>query len=105
MCRVSFLDRANIGNAKIAGMADDLNLHGMQYNVAVTTFFISYGLLEVPSNIILKMMRPARWIAILLLAVSKRNSAQLTIRNRVSLSLTSRLVGDSHDAHGSRLDV
>lgn len=66
---MSFLDRSNIGNAKIAGMEEDLQLTGHQYNVAVTVFFIPYALLEVPSNIILKMMRPSQWIAIMLLAV------------------------------------
>lgn len=55
-------------------MEDDLNLQGMQYNVTVTTFFISYGLLEVPSNIVLKLMRPSRWIAILLFSVCSSRS-------------------------------
>lgn len=40
---VAFIDRSNIGNARIAGMEEDLNLQGMQYNIAVTMFFVSYG--------------------------------------------------------------
>ena len=32
---VAFVDRSNIGNAKIAGMTEDLGLHGLQYNIAV----------------------------------------------------------------------
>jgi len=63
---VAFIDRSNIGNAKIAGMTDELKMSGMQYNTAVTLFFVPYTLLEVPSNIILKMMRPSHWIAILM---------------------------------------
>jgi hypothetical protein len=55
-----------VGNAKIAGLTKDLNMHGLQYNTAVTLFFVPYTLLEVPSNIILKLMRPSRWIAILM---------------------------------------
>lgn len=31
---LSFLDRSNIGNARIAGMDEDLNLTGSQYNIA-----------------------------------------------------------------------
>jgi hypothetical protein len=42
-------------------MNKDLNLVGMQYNIALTVFFLPYALLEVPSNIILKMMRPSLW--------------------------------------------
>ncbi|KAL2785962.1 major facilitator superfamily domain-containing protein [Aspergillus keveii] len=64
----SFLDRSNIGNAKIAGMTEDLNLRGNQYNIALTVFFFPYALFEVPSNVILKIMRPSRWIAIMVLA-------------------------------------
>lgn len=33
---LAFLDRGNIGNAKIAGMMEDLNLTGGQYNIALT---------------------------------------------------------------------
>jgi len=63
---VAFIDRSNIGNAKIAGMTEELKMSGMQYNTAVTLFFVPYTLLEVPSNIVLKMMRPSHWMAILM---------------------------------------
>ncbi|TFY79899.1 hypothetical protein EWM64_g4113 [Hericium alpestre] len=59
---LSFLDRSNVGNARIAGMAADLNLFGLRYNIAAAIFFIPYSLIEVPSNVILKLMRPSRWI-------------------------------------------
>ena len=55
-----------VGNAKIAGMSTDLNLYGMRYNAALTIFFVSYILFEVPSNIMLKLMRPSYWLTILL---------------------------------------
>lgn len=47
-------------------MTDDLKMSGSQYNTAVTLFFVPYTLLEVPSNIVLKMMRPSYWMAILM---------------------------------------
>jgi hypothetical protein len=49
-------------------MTKDLNMYGLQYNTAVTIFFVPYTLLEVPSNIILKKMRPSYWMAILMFA-------------------------------------
>jgi MFS family permease len=55
-----------VGNANVAGLTKDLGLHGLQYNTAVTLFFVPYTILEVPSNIVLKMMRPSRWITILM---------------------------------------
>ncbi|KAL4780643.1 major facilitator superfamily domain-containing protein [Aspergillus varians] len=43
---LSFLDRSNIGNAKIAGLADDLNLSSSQYEWLLTAFYITYILFE-----------------------------------------------------------
>ncbi|KAB8238727.1 ankyrin repeat protein [Aspergillus alliaceus] len=42
---VSHLDRANIGNAKIEGMMDDLGLDGIQWNIVLSVFFVLYVLL------------------------------------------------------------
>ncbi|KAF8459576.1 major facilitator superfamily domain-containing protein [Terfezia claveryi] len=39
---LSFLDRSNIGNARIAGMEEDLNLKGDQYEWLLTSFYITY---------------------------------------------------------------
>ncbi|KAJ5156602.1 hypothetical protein N7492_009405 [Penicillium capsulatum] len=64
---VSHLDRANIGNAKIAGLTEDLGLTGIQYNIALSLFFIPYILLEVPSNMLLKnFSRPSVYLGILI---------------------------------------
>lgn len=63
--RLAYLDRSNIGNARIAGMYEDLELYGLRYNTALTVFFVPYALFEVPSNIVLKMLRPSIWISIL----------------------------------------
>ncbi|OQE20156.1 hypothetical protein PENFLA_c017G01681 [Penicillium flavigenum] len=64
---ISHLDRANIGNAKILGLAEDLGLSGIQYNIALSLFFVPYILLEVPSNIILKRFtRPSIYLGILI---------------------------------------
>jgi hypothetical protein len=39
---LSFLDRGNIGNAKIQGLTEDLKLTGTQYNWCLTVFFFTY---------------------------------------------------------------
>lgn len=65
---LSYMDRSNIGNARIAGMNDELGLTPEQYNIALTVFFFPYALFEVPSNIVLKLMRPSRWMTILVIS-------------------------------------
>ncbi|PYH45334.1 putative MFS transporter [Aspergillus saccharolyticus JOP 1030-1] len=59
----SFLDRVNIGNARLYGMEEDLGLVGNQYQVAVSILFVTYCLFEVPSNLVIKKLRPSRYIA------------------------------------------
>ncbi|KAI9843963.1 MAG: hypothetical protein M1837_006004 [Sclerophora amabilis] len=60
---VSFLDRINIGNARIEGLEEELQMAGSDYNVALQIFFVPYILLEVPSNIILKRIAPSTWLS------------------------------------------
>ena len=50
MYLLSYIDRANIGNAKEGGMQKDLHLSSGQYSLALIVFFITYVLFEVPSK-------------------------------------------------------
>ncbi|KAL4809465.1 major facilitator superfamily domain-containing protein [Aspergillus unguis] len=59
----AFLDRINIGNARLLGMEDDLDMQGHQYNIALFVFFIPYILFEVPSNMLLKKIKPSWWLS------------------------------------------
>ncbi|KAK4248352.1 major facilitator superfamily domain-containing protein [Corynascus novoguineensis] len=43
---LAFLDRGNIGNARIAGMANDLGLDTNRYNWLLNMFYISYVIAE-----------------------------------------------------------
>lgn len=46
-------------------MNKDLALTPAQYNMCLTVFFFPYAMFEVPSNIVLKLMRPSLWMATL----------------------------------------
>jgi sugar phosphate permease len=61
-----FLDRINIGNARIQGLGDDLDVNrGVRFNWALSIFYIVYLLVEVPSNIILKRVGPRYYLPFL----------------------------------------
>ncbi|OAP62100.1 hypothetical protein AYL99_04303 [Fonsecaea erecta] len=64
---LSFLDRSNVGNARIEGLATDLNMTGDQYLTGLTLYFIGYVLFEVPCNLILKIWKPKLWLPTLTL--------------------------------------
>ncbi|OAQ66151.2 MFS transporter [Pochonia chlamydosporia 170] len=59
----SFVDRVNLGNARLYGLEEDLNLTTSQFQVAISIFFVTYMFFEVPSNLVLKLFTPRRWIA------------------------------------------
>jgi sugar phosphate permease len=50
--------RTNIGNARLAGMEDDLGMSGRDYNMSLTIFFISYALAEPVTNVLIKRLTP-----------------------------------------------
>ncbi|KAJ5999578.1 hypothetical protein N7451_007388 [Penicillium sp. IBT 35674x] len=53
-----FIDRANIGNAKLAGFTKDLGLEGYDYNIVLSIFYVAYILFEIPSNLACKWIGP-----------------------------------------------
>ncbi|KAI4592637.1 hypothetical protein KJ359_010539 [Pestalotiopsis sp. 9143b] len=59
MYLLSYMDRTNIGNAKIGGMEEDLGLDSNKYSISLVVFFIGYVLWEVPSNMILARAKPS----------------------------------------------
>jgi MFS family permease len=71
-----YLDRSNIGNAKVlnASTHNDLlsetHMTAYQYTIALMVFLIAYMVFEVPSNYFLKRLSPSRWIAFLMLSWS-----------------------------------
>ncbi|EMR62219.1 putative mfs transporter protein [Eutypa lata UCREL1] len=60
---LAFLDRVNIANARSFHLLEDLGMEGgLQYNTALTIFFVPYIIFEVPSNILLKRFSPKVWL-------------------------------------------
>lgn len=68
---LSFLDRVNIGNAKIQGLTEDLHMTGSDYNVALLILFIPFIIFEIPSNFVMRKLRPSTWLSILLFGCGK----------------------------------
>ena len=63
---LAFLDRANMGNAKIAGLTRDLNLTTAQFNATLTIFFVSYSVFEPLTNVLLKRYRPTVFLPVIM---------------------------------------
>lgn len=64
---LAFIDRINIGNARLQGLEKDLKMKGQDYNVALFVFFIPYILVEVPSNILIRKIAPSMWLSTIMI--------------------------------------
>ncbi|PVI05564.1 pantothenate transporter liz1 [Periconia macrospinosa] len=68
MYLLSYMDRTNIGNAKIAGMQTDLGLSSNEYSVALVVFFVTYVVFEAPSNMLLIRIKPSIYLPSIMIA-------------------------------------
>ncbi|KAH9018670.1 MFS general substrate transporter [Lactarius pseudohatsudake] len=53
---LSFLDRTNIGNARVAGLTRSLDMSSKQFSIALTITYIPYILMQLPMNLIMKRL-------------------------------------------------
>ncbi len=58
----NFVDRSNVGNAKVAGLTTDLKLDGNKFNIALAIFYITYIASEIPSNMALRKFGAKFWL-------------------------------------------
>lgn len=70
---LAFIDRINIGNARIQGMEKDLNMTGQDYNIALCVFFLLYITCEVPSNLLLRKIAPSTWLSLIMVCWGTMN--------------------------------
>jgi hypothetical protein len=58
-----------ISAARIAGMNQELGFNiGDRYSIALLVFFITYFIFEIPSNVVLRKVGAANWLAFLCMA-------------------------------------
>ncbi|KAI8145520.1 major facilitator superfamily domain-containing protein [Fennellomyces sp. T-0311] len=81
----SFLDRVNIGHAKLGGIMEDLNISENTYFWSLSIFFVGYVIFEVPSNLFLKFMGPRKWIALIMIVWGSIMAAMAAVKNGAGL--------------------
>ncbi|KAF1839119.1 MFS general substrate transporter [Decorospora gaudefroyi] len=94
MYLLAFLDRVNIANANVFGLSEDLDLlQNNRYNTALVIFFVPYILLEIPSNILLKKMKPRVWLSICMFGFGLVTMLQGFVQNYAGLLVTRFFLG------------
>ncbi|KEF63548.1 uncharacterized protein A1O9_01526 [Exophiala aquamarina CBS 119918] len=61
---ICLLDRANLGAANIAGMAQELGLNeGMRYSIITLVFFPTYIVFEIPATLLIRWVSPRLFLS------------------------------------------
>ena len=89
---VSYLDRVNVGFAKLQ-MLQDLNLSETAYGLGAGIFFIGYFLFEVPSNVILHRVGARIWIARIMVTWGVISAAMMFVTSATSFYVVRFLLG------------
>ncbi|WP_345816484.1 MFS transporter [Paraburkholderia sp. PREW-6R] len=89
---VSYLDRSNIGFAKLQ-MQSELALSESVYGLGAGIFFIGYFLFEVPSNLLLHRFGARRWIARIMISWGVISALMFVVRGPLSFYALRFLLG------------
>ncbi|CAG9952820.1 unnamed protein product [Clonostachys rosea f. rosea IK726] len=93
MYLLAFLDRVNISNANVFGLSTELGLEKTQFNTALVIFFVPYILFEIPSNLLLKKLRPNVWLSINMFGFGLVTLLQGLVKNYSGLLATRFFLG------------
>ena len=89
---VAYLDRVNVGFAAI-DMNRDLGFSAAVYGMGSGLFFLTYTLLEVPSNLLLARLGARVWIARIMLTWGLASTAMIFVTGATSFYLLRLLLG------------
>jgi len=89
---MAFVDRTNVGLAKTA-LEADVGISVAAYGVGAGIFFLSYALLEVPSNLIMHRVGPRLWITIFAVTWGVLCACMMLVQDELSFYVVRFLLG------------
>ncbi len=89
---VAYLDRVNVGFAKLQ-MLDDLKFSDAVYGLGAGVFFVGYLMFEIPSNIALHRFGARRWIARIMMTWGLLSAAMMFIETPMTFYVLRFLIG------------
>ncbi|KAG2226815.1 hypothetical protein INT45_005780 [Circinella minor] len=90
---MAYLDRSNIGNAKLGGLLEDLNLTTSQFQWCLSIFYFGYIIFDLPSNVIMKRWKPSYWLALLTFSWGSIAMAMAGVKNFTGLIICRLMLG------------
>jgi MFS family permease len=82
---MSFLDKNNLAQAKLAGLEKDLGLVRVDFNTATSIYFVGYILFQTPSNLLITRCPPSIYLGIAAFAWGGIAAAQAGCQSYIGL--------------------
>ncbi|CEP08234.1 hypothetical protein [Parasitella parasitica] len=98
-----FLDRANIGNATLAGLRTDLGMTSYELSTAISAFFITFIIFEIPSNVVLKKTNAAMWLSFIMLIWGITTLLMAFVKNFAGLLIARLVLGAAQSGYSPGL--
>ncbi|KAL4812523.1 major facilitator superfamily domain-containing protein [Aspergillus spinulosporus] len=70
MLLMSYLDRINVSNARLAGMQEDLHMSDTTWSAGISLFYVGYIISQVPANVFIAKGKPSILMPSIMLAWS-----------------------------------
>ncbi|CAG9954692.1 unnamed protein product [Clonostachys rosea f. rosea IK726] len=78
---LSYLDRANMGNARNIGLATDIGLGSTMYQVASASFYIGTVIFGTVGGLMLKVFKPSTWLGLCAIGWGATSTLQAACTN------------------------
>ncbi|KAK8004062.1 E3 ubiquitin ligase complex SCF subunit scon-3 [Apiospora arundinis] len=63
---LNYVDRGSLAQARLNHLERDLDMHGENFNVAVSSFSVGYILMQIPSNMLITRVRPSAYLSVIM---------------------------------------
>lgn len=90
---MSFLDKNNLAQAKLAGLEKDFGLVGVDFNTATSIYFVGYILFQTLSNLLITKCPPSIYLGIAAFAWGGIAASQAECQNYTGLVVTRFFLG------------
>jgi MFS family permease len=100
---LSYLDRINVSNARLAGMQDDCGMTDVEWSAGISLFYVGYIISQVPANVIIAKGKPKVLMPCIMLAWSAVTIAMPAVSSPAGFMVCRFLVGIAEGSYSSSL--
>jgi MFS family permease len=90
---LSYLDRINVSNARLAGLQEDLGMTDTVWNAGISTFYVGYLIGQLPGNLLMAKTNPKFFLPTIMLMWSAGTICMPAMTNGVGFCVVRFFIG------------